>query len=553
MSAIELTEGILKKYYSAIKENLFDKMSVQMHCDTYRGEHDLGYAEPEFSGKYIDICSSYYINEHDEKALEYARKVTYAAMKAQRDDGYMGMYMKGYEFGSFSVWNQAFTLFGMLKYYEITHDKKVLESVERCASYLIDSFKKRDILEAANNGSQNLCITLPIAMLYGITKNKKYDTFIQSVKDILKNSDMNLINPTDILKLRSQKGIEILVAYIGLMTYAMISDDEEIINGACMYWEQLNETQIRNTGGATVYELFVKDGGKPAFLPIYIKPNENCVTVGWIELSLMLFYVKKEAKYLDAAETALFNHELAAISKNSDDFCYYQPNFGKKIQGTPDQYYSCCRYRGLTLFAHMKELLYYDNKDEIVPMIFAPSIYENDNLIIEQKTDYPQNNIIEFIIEPKKKTELNLKLRLPSWCDKAKIFINDQEIYLTPCYGFDKYFDNFFRIDKIIENKIHIRYELYMDVKIESAKIFDSHFAALHYGPLVMALDSRFGTKLENIEINTKNNNFKREQAENEMVKISNGNCIFVDYASAGTTNPETDEFSVWVRKNDNI
>ena len=68
-----------------------------------------------------------------------------------------------------------------------------------------------------------------------------------------------------------------------------------------------------------------------------------------------------------------------------------------------------------------------------------------------------------------------------------------------------------------------------------------------------MALDSRFGTKLENIEINTKNDNFKREQAENEMVRISNGNCIFVDYASAGTTNPETDEFSVWVRKNDNI
>ena len=86
------------------------------------------------------------------------------------------------------------------------------------------------------------------------------------------------------------------------------AEDEEIIDGACLYWEQLKNTQIRNTGGGTVYELWTENGNAPSFLPKNVKPNENCVTVGWIQMSLMLFYLRRDAKYLDAVETALFNH-----------------------------------------------------------------------------------------------------------------------------------------------------------------------------------------------------------------------------------------------------
>ena len=544
----EFKDGLLKKYYCGIKENLFDKIEIKKHCEAYKGLHDLSYAAPEFSGKYIDICMAYYQNEKDERALECAKKVTYAAMDGQRADGYMGMYMPGCEFGSFSIWNQAFTMFGMLSFWKVTQDKKVFQSIEKGAHYIIEAFKDRDILEAGNNGVQHLIIVLPIAMLYKITGNKAYGDFVHSVKERLKKSELNFINPVDIMKLKSQKGIEILAAYVGFLIYAEAAEDEEIIDGACLYWEQLKNTQIRNTGGGTVYELWTENGNAPSFLPKNVKPNENCVTVGWIQMSLMLFYLRRDAKYLDAVETALFNHELAAISKEMDDFCYYQPNFGKKIQGTPSEYYSCCRYRGLTLFAHLKEMLYYDDGKEIIPMIFMPSVYENEKLIIEQITDYPRNNVIEFIIMPKKKTEINFKLRLPSWCKDTRIFIDDEEIFLTPCYGFDKYFDNYFRIIRTIDKELRIRYELDMKAWYETGKIFGTDFTAVHYGPLVMAADKHFGKAPENIVFDSRINQFIRHETNEEIIRISDGCYTLVDYASAGTKNPEEDEISVWLK-----
>lgn len=538
MSA-KLRQGILNTYYTLLKENLYDKISVKMHADCYTGEHGADFAEPEFAGKYLDICTAYYINEADEKALSGARQIIDSIIKAQRADGYLGMYMPGLEFEGFSVWNQAFTLFGMLSYYRIKKEEDVLQSVEKCALYLAEEFKKRDILDAENDGSQNLVLILPMAILYGITGKKEYKDFLESIKNILKNSDINLISPDSILTLRSKKGIELLAAYIGLLEYARMTDDNEIVIGAIRYWEEINSTQVRNTGGATNFEVWTKDGNKPAFLPQYVKPNENCVTVGWIEFSLELFYFTREAKYLDAVEKSLFNHLLGAVSKNYNDFCYYQPNFGKKVQGTAQSMYSCCRYRGLTLFAHMNEFLYYADDNEIIPMIYADSVFENENVKIIQTTKYPESGTIEFDITIKKKSKL--KLRKPLWCSESVIYIDGKKAGLD-CI------DGYYTVD-LTGERIHIIYEMEMCVRIEEAQILGADFVSVSYGPILMASDSSMGKNITDIMFNKNKTKFVKAEVSDGIITLVSDDFTLVDYASAGLKNPQTDEFSVWIRR----
>ena len=60
MYSKRLFDGILGDYYEKVKNALLYDVDAEQHANTYIGEHDEWYAEPEFSGKYIDICVKIY-------------------------------------------------------------------------------------------------------------------------------------------------------------------------------------------------------------------------------------------------------------------------------------------------------------------------------------------------------------------------------------------------------------------------------------------------------------------------------------------------------------
>ena len=65
-----LTEGVFFEHFSKVRANFFDKIDENLHASTYVGAHKLSYAEPEYSGKFMDICARYYEREGDLRALK---------------------------------------------------------------------------------------------------------------------------------------------------------------------------------------------------------------------------------------------------------------------------------------------------------------------------------------------------------------------------------------------------------------------------------------------------------------------------------------------------
>ena len=128
-----LASGILYDRFRKVRDNFYERIDERVHAATYEGEHDILYAEPEFTGKFMDLCARYYERDGDERALRKGMAVVESIEKNIRADGYLGMLGEGLERRKFSVWNHAFTLYGLARMYEATKSERVLTLVRRAA------------------------------------------------------------------------------------------------------------------------------------------------------------------------------------------------------------------------------------------------------------------------------------------------------------------------------------------------------------------------------------------------------------------------------------
>lgn len=531
----EITDGIISEQYQSLKKYFVNKISVDDHVKTYTiASSNLGYADPEFTGKYIDVCMHYYKNEGDKRALENAKKVIDSIIANQRADGYLGCLEKGAELIGFSIWSQGFTILGMLSYAEVTGDKNVVDAALKCGQYIANAFigdGGADIFEAENGGSEHITVLYSMVKLWKKTNDDIIKSFIDHIINRCENSSMNIISFDNILELMSTKGIEMIVVYLGLLEYGKTFKDEAAIEAVRRYWKQIYDTQIRNTGNGTVNECWCEGGNKPAFLPIEGKPNETCVAVGWIELSLALFWTRQDVEYLSAIEKTFFNHMLASVSAEGDDFAYYQSNYGQKITHTSKNAYKCCRYRGYTLFSCLPELLYYTDKSTIIPTLYVSSEYEDEGVTIKCKSDYPANGHIEFDVNARENKKLCL--RIPDFVEKYNVYINGvlEEIYHN---------DGFVCIEVCGNMKITLEF-IYSPI-INSVEINGDLYDEVIYGPLLLASDTHYSKDV------SVGNEIKKEEADYSIVHFKYKGIALVDYASAGSCDPEKDRYSVWIK-----
>ena len=86
-----LTDGVLYEKFQRVRENFYNKIDESIHAATYEGEHDLLYAEPEFTGKFMDMCAHYYERDGDARALQKGMTVIESIKRNIPQNGYLGM------------------------------------------------------------------------------------------------------------------------------------------------------------------------------------------------------------------------------------------------------------------------------------------------------------------------------------------------------------------------------------------------------------------------------------------------------------------------------
>lgn len=536
-----LNGGILADSFEKIRDNFYHAIDENIHKKVYYGTFPVEYAEPEFTGKYLDICARYYETEKDERAMQKAMKVVEGIAENIRENGHICSYAPGNDLEWFGIWNHTFTLYGLSRVYEATGDEKVLSLAMRAADFLVDLFMGEnapDILDAINQGSQHISCLHAMCRMYLITRKKSYLDFIEFVLRHCEETDMNLLSFKDILALRSRKGIEMLVVYLAVLTYGLMADKPEAASAARRYWCALRDTQIRNTGNGTVVEFWTENGNAHRFMPTEEKPNETCVAVGWSELSLSLFFASPRAEYLDELEKTVYNHMIGSLSNDGKDFAYYQGNYGKKIFRKAEGLYQCCRYRGYTLFSYLPSFMFYDDGETVIPVLYGACEYEKDGLSVKETTAYPSDGNIIFTLN-NERTPLKLLLRIPTWC--LAYSVSQNGLTVSPSLT-----DGFIILD-VPKGKSEIRLSLDMPLLCERVEIGGEKYLSFHAGPLLLALDTHYGGSLES-ELSFDAPLVKKTD-ENTLARFEAEGVSLVDFASAGRQDPENDTYTVYIKE----
>ena len=212
---------------------------------------------------------------------------------------------------------------------------------------------------------------------------------------------------------------------------------------------------------------------------------ETCNTYNMLKLTRHLFQTDPKSRYADYYERALYNQILA--SQNPDDgmVCYMSPmsSGSRKTFSLPFDSFWCCVGTGMENHAHYGEFIYFtDGGNEVFVNLYIPSTFdwEAQGVTLEQKTEFPYSDEIQFRISTPRARRFALYLRRPSWAAGCEVTVNGRPVKAKTDEA------GYIRLDR----KWHDNDEVCLLVKqtLRSEAIpGDSTQRAYLYGPVVLS------------------------------------------------------------------
>lgn len=148
--------------------------------EPFRNRVEKGRWQMEFWGKWVQGAIASYRYNHDPELYEIIKKSAEDIMSTQTEDGYIGNYPPQYQLNTWDVWGRKYTTLGLLSWYDLSKDKKALQSACRVIDHLMSQVGpgKRDIATTGLYFGMASCSVLePVLYLYKKTNEQKYLDF----------------------------------------------------------------------------------------------------------------------------------------------------------------------------------------------------------------------------------------------------------------------------------------------------------------------------------------------------------------------------------------
>jgi DUF1680 family protein len=553
-----ITDGVLADRMRRNIENLLLAIDVEHFLPAYRDEHDMFHAEPEFAGHYVDAALSAYRSTQDPRLRERTGRIVEIIRTHQREDGYLGAQGPGLEFSpAFGVWNQQFSIMALLLDHLADGDEASLDAARRCADFIMEHYLEDggDFFDAINQGIEPSCILIEFVRIFEITADRRYLDFAEWIVDRWESGSMRLVGGTEVpvprnisyVLVGTLKGAEVLICYRGLLRLALASGNDRYLRAAARYWDSIRENMIAPIGNGSVYEMWNPAASRPGELPNNLHPYENCVAVTWMQLSVELFEATGDPVHMDEYERTLFNHLLGAQAADGHDFSYYQGNVGTKVHETNSGWYACCRYRGMTMLTQVPGHVVFERDGGLVIALYADSESEarvgDTRVTVVQRTAYPRDGVIDLTVSPESPLEFTLQFRIPASTTLRSVTVNAEAAEADVWAGLATLRRTWSEGDRV-------RIELDLTVAQVEADLDERPAVLTTYGPLVLAIDSREGTPIDETTVGrlTAPDLEPAHPADwSRIVRFVADGTPLVDFASAGSLAPGEDRFRIWV------
>lgn len=458
----------------------------------------------EFFGKWITAAVNAYRYKPSSKLFDIMKDAVETVLSAQEDNGRLSC--SATDFTTWDLWGRKYALLGLLAYYGVTKDEKVIIAVKNMADDIILSTAHLNFTETGIPALQGLAacsILKPFVLLYKQTLDKKYLDFAEKL--VFQWSESSAFNKNGIhliedaldkkppVYISAPKAYEAMSCYEGLCELYTVTENENYLNAALSYMNMVCEREIMITGSGSSGELWCD--GKYRQTQVLEAPMETCVTATYMRMCHKLLCLTADPIWADRLEISLFNALLGAIKKDGSWWAYFSPLQGQRVPSRVQIDHvnsSCCVVNGPRALTEVCNWAIMSTDNSVVVNLYQPGIYKttihNSQTELEQKTDYPcDGNVIINIVKASKEP-FEIKLRVPSWCENAKIEVNGEKIKVNQGYT---------SITRAWKSSDVIKLYFDMGVKTISAPK-NEIYKALMFGPLVLALDNRKNSILDN-------------------------------------------------------
>ena len=474
----------------------------------FRSQQEKSLWQSEFWGKWTLGAVAAYRYNGDPELLDKIKRGAEAILATQQPDGYIGNYAPEARLTNWDVWGQKYTLLGLLACYDLTGDKKILEGAVRLGDYVLTQIpaKKRIVQAGLYRGMPPSSILEPMVYLYLRTMDTRYLDFAKHIVSewetpegpqlISKALDgvpvadrfpkQALDDGTWWVWENGRKAYEMMSCYDGLLELYKLTGQADYLKAVEMAVGNMLEEEINIAGSATASECFYH-GRRHQTEPFY-HTMETCVTMSWMKLCANLLAVTHNPLYADQIERSAYNAMLATLKEDAAQMAMYTPLEGFRQANKPQcgMHLNCCSANGPRAFVMLPQVAVTQGDNTLYVNLYGPSsskaVLNGTEILLEQRTTYPEDGQVEIVLKPRKESEFSLALRIPSWSRIVRVSVNGEALADVQPGTYRTITRRWKEGDKVV---------LQFDMRGRLVEL--NGYQALERGPIVLARDWRFG------------------------------------------------------------
>jgi len=477
------------------------------------------FAQGEMWGKAVRSGCMFYRYTQDPELKEILRSTVYDLLGTQREnhsiscsavdnqpDGPGG-----------DLWERKYVLLGLDEYYmQVDRDPAVLKAMIGQADCILEQTgppPKVPIVDQgwSPNHIESGTILEPIMRLYILTKDKRYLDFARYIVEdeggakghnIFEDAANNVI-PEQIGGVYP-KAYEMMSLFEGLVEYYRITGNDHWKQAILNLYHNIIEKEITiigNGGGDQPFHPAVMGEAWDNTALEQTNPDmrrmmETCVGVTWLKLCSQVLRLTGDPLAADMIEKYAYNGLIGAMKPTGDGFSYVNLLNGIKTNpegwgGMVDSVYvTCCNLNGPMGLSYLPFVAIMESKEGPVINLYNPAVADivtpkDRPLKLEIETDYPVSGSVLVKIEPAKKEEFTVRMRIPAWSIATSLVVNGISVQATA--------GTYAKISRVWSPGDKIKLELDMRCRVIEAPRGSNrsgdNFRALVRGPIVLARD----------------------------------------------------------------
>lgn len=208
--------------------------------------------------------------------------------------------------------------------------------------------------------------------------------------------------------------------------------DEELQQTCEHIWQHLCARRLYITGGLGSSE------GNEGFTADYDLPNsaayaETCAAIGLVLWSHRLLQLDADHRYADVLEQALYNGVLSGLSLDGTSFFYVNPLASNGTHHRQSWFTcACCPPNIARLLLSLGSYLYTVTETAILVHLYAQCsttcMLGGHQITLHLHTNYPWDGTVRLEVESDTPLAFDLYLRIPGWCQHARLIVAGEEI-----------------------------------------------------------------------------------------------------------------------------